>query len=153
MVSRLVFLLSVEPYLSVKSPKTEPSVSQFIKVVSFLKTLLGLIFRKRNKSKFQKFSLYMLNRIRKTNYCFILRWKTWRLIWILPVTSLYRKVRCDSIQLCTLFFNVYIWLCRVFVAVCRIFYLRHVGSDQGSNASPLRWERRVLTAGPPRKSL
>ena len=46
------------------------------------------------------------------------------------------------------FFNLFIWLCQVLVAACRIWF-----SDQRANPSPLHWEPRVLAAEPPGKFL
>ena len=61
-----------------------------------------------------------------------------------------RGLSCSTRDLC----------CRVrdlLVAACGILYLQRVGSsslpDHGSNPGPLRWERGVLTTGPPEKSL
>ena len=54
-------------------------------------------------------------------------------------------------------FHVYlfIWLCRVLIAACRIFIVA-VGSrvlPRNRTPGPLHWKLRVLTTGPPGKSL
>ena len=73
--------------------------------------------------------------------------------------------------LCSLFFNIYlfIWLCwalvaahGIFIAACGIFLVATRGifgcgmwdlaPDQGSNPDPLHWEHGALATGPPGKS-
>ena len=58
------------------------------------------------------------------------------------------------------FFNIsmfiFIWLCQVLVAACRIFSFKIWACgiqfpDQGSNPGPLHWELGVLATGPPGK--
>ena len=48
----------------------------------------------------------------------------------------------------SLFQKLFIWLYRVLVAACGIYFL-----DQRSSPGPLHWEHGVLAAGPPGKSL